>query len=151
MWDGPVAGAPGLSDGGGLLLGIDLKKDVGVLGPAYNDARGVTAAFNLNLLARVNRELGADFDLAAFRHHAPYNRRLGCIEMHLVSTRDQEVRVGDEVISFAEGERIRTERSYKYDLEEFRAWVPRTGLGVEAVWVDDRHYFAVLYLTVRGS
>jgi dimethylhistidine N-methyltransferase len=136
--------------GGALLLGIDLKKDVRVLEPAYNDARGVTAAFNLNLLARINRELGADFDLGGFRHHAPYNRRLGCIEMYLVSLRRQEVRLGGEIISFAEGESILTERSFKYDLDEFRARAPRGGLRVEAVWADARKYFAVLYLTVRN-
>src|SRR5262249_48983645 len=136
--------------GGALLLGIDLQKDVATLEPAYNDARGVTAAFNLNLLARINRELGADFDLGAFRHHAPYNRRLGCIEMFLVSLRRQDVRLGDERISFEEGESILTERSFKYDLDDFRARVPRSGLRVEAVWTDARKYFAVLYLTVQG-
>jgi dimethylhistidine N-methyltransferase len=134
--------------GGAMLLGIDLKKDLRILEPAYNDAKGVTAAFNLNLLARINRELGADFDLAAFGHRAPYNQVLGCIEMHLVSLRPQEVRLGEEVFSFAEGEFILSERSFKYDLDEFRTWVPRAGLRVEKVWVDGRNYFAVLYLTV---
>jgi dimethylhistidine N-methyltransferase len=137
--------------GGALLLGIDLQKDVGVLEAAYNDRRGVTAAFNLNLLARINRELGADFALDAFRHHAIYDRRLGCIEMHLISLRAQQVRLGDDVIRFAEGESIRTERSYKYNGEEFRAWVRRCGLGVEKVWLDEQKYFAVLYLTVHAS
>ena len=136
--------------GGAMLLGIDLKKDLRVLEPAYNDARGVTAAFNLNLLARINRELGADFDLAAFRHHAPYNRVLGCIEMYLISLRAQEVHLAGEVFSFAEEESILTERSFKYDLDEFRAWVSRTGLRVEKVWVDGQQYFAVLYLTVQS-
>src|SRR5262249_5222531 len=134
--------------GGAMLLGIDLKKDLRVLEPAYNDARGVTAAFNLNLLARINRELGADFNLAGFRHRAPSNRPLGCIEMHLVSLRPQQVRLAGEVFSFAEGEFILTERSFKYDLDEFRTWVPRAGLRVEKVWVDGHNYFAVLYLTV---
>ena len=137
--------------GGALLLGIDLQKDVGILEAAYNDRRGVTAAFNLNLLTRINRELGADFALDAFRHQAFYNRRLGCIEMHLISLRPQQVHLGDETIRFVEGESIRTERSYKYNGEEFRAWVRRCGLGVEKVWVDDQDYFAVLYLTVHTS
>ncbi|MBI1914586.1 MAG: L-histidine N(alpha)-methyltransferase [Planctomycetes bacterium] len=134
--------------GGAMLLGIDLKKDVRILELAYNDAKGVTAAFNLNLLTRINRELGANFDVAAFRHRAPYNRVLGCIEMHLVSLRPQQVRLADEVFSFAEGEFILSERSFKYDLDEFRAWAPRAGLRVERAWVDGRNYFAVVYLTV---
>jgi dimethylhistidine N-methyltransferase len=134
--------------GGALLLGIDLKKDVRILEPAYNDAKGITAAFNLNLLARINRELGANFDLAAFRHRAPYNRVLGCIEMHLVSLRPQQVHLADEVFSFTEGEFILSERSFKYDLDEFRVWARRAGLRVEKTWVDGRNYFAVLYLTV---
>lgn len=133
--------------GGGLLLGVDLQKDVRLLEPAYNDRRGVTAAFNLNLLARINRELGADFRLDAFRHRAFYNGQLGCIEMHLVSLRTQRVRIGDEVISFAEGESIRTEYSYKYNVEELREWVPRAGLRVERVWLDAQKLFGVLYLT----
>ncbi len=137
--------------GGGMLLGFDLRKDSSVLVPAYDDARGVTAAFNLNLLARINRELGADFDLSAFRHRALYNQRLHCIEMHLVSLRDQRVRVGREVFAFKQGESIRTERSYKYDVDEFSEWVKRTGLVVRQVWTDDRRYFAVLYLEASAT
>ena len=136
--------------GGALLLGIDLQKDVGILEAAYNDRRGVTAAFNLNLLTRINRELGADFALDAFRHQASYNRRLACIEMHLISLRPQQVHIGGEVIRFAEGESIRTERSYKYNVKEFRAWVQRCGLDVEQVWTDEHNLFAVLYLTVHA-
>jgi L-histidine Nalpha-methyltransferase len=133
--------------GGALLLGFDLRKDLGVLLPAYDDARGVTAAFNLNLLAHLNRELGADFDLSAFRHRVAYNSRLHCIEMYLDSLRDQVVTLGGRRVSLAAGESIRTERSYKYDVEEFRAWVARTGLAVQRVWTDDRRLFAVLLLT----
>lgn len=140
-----------IGPGGAMLLGFDLRKDLSVLEPAYDDARGVTAAFNLNLLARINRELEADFDLPSFRHRAFYNTRLHCIEMHLVSTRAQQVRIADQVIEFAEGESVRTERSYKYDVEEFRAWVVRTGLGVERVWTDERGWFAVLYLTRQAA
>lgn len=133
--------------GGAMLLGIDLRKPLDILEPAYDDARGVTAAFNLNLLARINRELGADFDVAAFRHRAFYNTSRHCIEMHLVSTRQQSVHLAGETYTFAEGESVRTERSYKYDVDEFSAWVVRTGLRVEKVWTDDRRWFAVLYLT----
>lgn len=137
--------------GGALLLGIDLQKDVALLEAAYNDRRGVTAAFNLNLLARINRELGADFALDGFRHDAFYNRRLACIEMHLISLRSQRVRLGGDIISFVEGETIRSERSYKYNVEEFRTWVRRCNLSVERVWTDEQKLFAVLYLTVQES
>src|SRR6266853_5202831 len=104
--------------GDALLLGTDLEKPLPQLLAAYDDPLGVTAAFNLNLLARINRELGANFDLAAFRHRAPYNRDLGCIEMHLVSLRPQQVHLADEVFSFTEGEVILSERSFKCDLDE---------------------------------
>jgi dimethylhistidine N-methyltransferase len=153
---GPSEAAPLLSrvarlcgPGGAMLLGFDLKKDVKVLEPAYDDARGVTRDFNLNLLARINRELQGTFDLSAFRHVARYNRDLGCIEMLLVSTKAQTVEVKGHRFHFAPGESILTERSYKYDVEEFRRWVTRTGLQVEKVWTDERRYFAVLYLTVQ--
>jgi dimethylhistidine N-methyltransferase len=131
---------------GGMLLGFDLQKDVRVIEAAYNDSRGVTRDFNLNLLARINRELGADFHLDAFRHHAFYNRRLACIEMHLVSLQSQTVHIDGEGFQLSRGESIRTERSYKYDLDQFRAWVRVTGLSVEKVWTDRQGFFAVLYL-----
>jgi dimethylhistidine N-methyltransferase len=134
--------------GGGMLLGFDLRKDITTLEAAYDDARGVTAAFNLNLLARINRELGADFDLASFGHRASYNTALHCIEMHLISTRPQKVYLDDHVFPFRKGEAIRTERSYKYDVTEFSAWVTRTGLAVQRVWTDEQRFFAVLYLDV---
>lgn len=138
-----VAGA-----GGGLLIGVDLKKDVDVLEAAYDDAEGVTAAFNKNLLVRMNRELGADFDLDRFAHRALYNEERGCIEMHLVSLDDQEVTVGDAVFAFDEGETIRTERSYKYAPEEFADLASRAGWQTRAVWRDKRRYFSVQYLAV---
>ena len=137
-----------LDAGSGLLIGVDLKKDIAILEPAYNDAQGVTAAFNLNLLARLNRELGADFDLAAFRHVAEYDPQAGCIEMFLVSLREQEAHVGDAAISFERGERIRTECSYKYTLEEFDCLALRAGFTVEQVWTDPARLFSVQYLTV---
>jgi dimethylhistidine N-methyltransferase len=137
--------------GGGLLLGTDLQKDPAVLEAAYDDREGVTRDFNLNLLRRINRELGADFDLDAFRHVALYNRRRGRIEMHLVSRRDQVVHLAGTVISFAEGESVRTECSYKYDLDQFRAQAAAAGLDVARVWTDERRRFAVQYLTVPAG
>src|SRR5262249_58029970 len=127
----------GCGPGGGVLTGVDLEKDPRILEPAYNDRLGVTAAFNLNLLARINRELGADFDLAAFRHHAFYDLRHRRIEMHLVSARPQLVHVAGTAFAFAEGETIRTEYSHKYRLEDFRALARPAGLEVEQVWTDD--------------
>lgn len=134
--------------GGGLLLAADLKKDRSVLEPAYDDARGVTAAFNLNLLARINRELGADFDPDQFRHHAFYNEAEGRIEMHLVSRRPQAVHLAGRTFSFAEGESIRTEYSYKYSLEDVRALAIPAGLRPQHVWTDERGWFSVQYLGV---
>ncbi|MFL5340282.1 MAG: L-histidine N(alpha)-methyltransferase [Gemmataceae bacterium] len=135
--------------GGGLLLGVDLRKDRRVLEAAYNDRLGVTAAFNRNLLARINRELGADFDLSAFRHRAFYNSSQSRIEMHLVSLANQWVRIGGAVFLFEEGETIHTENSYKYDLAELSRRTARCGLQVDATWTDERSYFAVLFLTAQ--
>lgn len=137
--------------GGGLLLGVDLRKDVAVLEAAYNDTDGVTAAFNLNLLARINRELGADFDLDAFRHRAFYNRELSRVEMHLVSHREQKAHVAGRTIHFRPGETIHTENSHKYDLGELTERAARCGLRAVEWWTDPRGYFAVGYLTAdRG-
>jgi len=126
-----------------LIVGIDLVKDVATLTAAYNDAAGVTAAFNLNLLARINRELGADFDLSAFSHQAFYNRERARIEMHLVSRRDQRVKVGGRVIQFRECETIHTENSYKYTAESFGALARRAGWTSVAAWTDTNGYFSV--------
>jgi L-histidine N-alpha-methyltransferase len=133
--------------GGGLLLGVDLGKPVDVLERAYNDAAGVTAAFNRNLLVRINRELGGDFDSTAFRHHAFFNGERSRIEMHLVSDRRQRVRVGSSAFDFRPGESIHTENSYKYDLGELAARAARCGLRLDEAWTDAQNYFAVLYLT----
>ena len=119
-----------------MLLGVDLKKDRATLEAAYNDSRGVTAAFNLNLLHRVNRELEADFDVSAFRHQAFYNETLGRIEMHLVSRTAQTVRLNGTAIEFAEGETIHTENSYKYSIEEMRLMACRAGFRPAEVWTD---------------
>jgi dimethylhistidine N-methyltransferase len=135
--------------GGGLLLGVDLRKDAEVLERAYNDAAGVTAAFNRNILVRINRELGADFDPGAFRHRAFYDTGRSRIEMHLVSAAAQRVRVGDTVFAFRPGETIHTENSYKYDVAEFAARAAGCGLRLDVTWTDARHQFAVLYLAAR--
>ena len=118
---------------GAMLVGVDLKKDANVLHAAYNDAKGVTAAFNLNLLARINRELGGDFDLRRFRHYAFYNAALGRVEMHLVSLVSQTVNVGNYRFSFDAGESIHTENSYKYSIDGFRALAASAGF-------EDDHY-----------
>lgn len=132
--------------GGGALVGIDLQKSVQVLEAAYNDALGVTAAFNKNLLARINRELGGNFDLARFAHRAFYNTALGCIEMHLESLVDQQVTIGGRRFAFRAGETIHTELSYKYTLDGFAALAARAGLKIEQVWTDPASLFAVVYL-----
>ena len=126
-----------------MLVGVDLKKDPVLLHAAYNDAAGVTAAFNLNLLARINRELGADFDLRRWRHYAFYNPAPGRIEMHLASTTDQKVALGGHRFSFAAGETIHTENSYKYSLDEFRELAARAGFRSAKVWTDRRGLFAL--------
>jgi dimethylhistidine N-methyltransferase len=132
--------------GGGMLIGVDLRKDRSVLEPAYDDALGVTAAFNKNLLARINRELGADFELDRFRHLARWNAAAGRVEMHLVSEVEQRVRVADAEFRFAAGETIHTENSYKYALDEFAALAAQAGLAVRRVWTDRDAMFSVQYL-----
>ena len=126
-----------------MLVGVDLKKDPAVLHAAYNDSRGVTAAFNLNLLARINRELGADFDLRRWRHYAFYNPAEGRIEMHLVSMASQRVRLGKHRFRFAAGETIHTENSYKYSLEGFGELAAKVGFRSAKAWTDRRGLFAL--------
>jgi dimethylhistidine N-methyltransferase len=132
--------------GGALLIGVDLRKAAAIVEPAYNDRAGVTAAFNLNLLARINRELEADFDLNSFEHRALFDAEHGRIEMRLVSKKTQTVRIGRVAVPFAEGEFIRTEYSYKYDLEQFGKLARRAGFDVQGVWCDDQGLFSVQYL-----
>jgi len=134
---------------GGFLVGVDLEKPREILLPAYNDAAGVTAAFNKNLLVRINRELGANFDLDQFEHQAIFNERYSRIEMHLVSRKRQVVRIGRSSIWFAAGESICTEHSYKYTREMFRELAMEAGLALEQVWTDDAGLFSVQYLTVE--
>ena len=132
-----------------MLIGVDLEKDPAVLHSAYNDKEGVTAAFNLNLLERINRELDCDFHLEQFQHYAFYNPRERRVEMHLVSQRDQSVHLNGETISFVQGESIWTESSYKYNLDRFEQMAATAGFKVEQVWMDERQWFSVQYL-VKG-
>lgn len=132
--------------GGGLLIGVDLKKDPAILHAAYNDAEGVTAAFNLNLLARINAQLGGDFDLDAFHHYAFYRPDASRVEMHLLSRKSQTVHVAGHSFEFAEGENIHTENSYKYTVEEFQAVASEAGFSPTQVWLDDDRLFSVHYL-----
>ncbi len=137
-----------LGHGGVLLIGVDLKKDLPSLNAAYNDAQGITAAFNLNLLTRINCELEAHFDLSCFEHHAFYNERLGRIEMHLVSNTSQTVKVEGKSFRFAKGESIHTECSYKYTVEEFHHLAAEADFQPKQVWVDSSQLFSVHCLRV---
>ncbi|MGH8704710.1 MAG: L-histidine N(alpha)-methyltransferase [Burkholderiales bacterium] len=129
--------------GGAMLVGVDLKKDATLLHAAYNDARGVTAAFNLNLLRRINRELDGDFDLRRFRHYAFYNAPRGRIEMHLVALERQTVRIGAHRFPFEAGETIHTENSCKYSVAEFRALAAEAGFRGARVWLDKKGLFSL--------
>ena len=140
-----------MGENGGILIGADLKKDPALIEAAYNDAGGITAAFTLNMLARLNRELGTDFDLDAFAHRAHYNALAGRIETSLVSQRAQKVRVGRTQVAFAENEAIRVEISCKYSLEDFAALAAKAGLEVLRVWLDPQQMFSVQYLVRAGS
>ena len=137
-------------EGGGLLIGADLQKDPAVLEAAYDDAEGVTAAFNLNLLHRINRELDGNFDVDEFEHHALYDPIKGRIEMHLVSLIEQTVDLAGASYSFSAGETIHTENSYKYTLSQFADLAGRAGFDVRRVWTDSKCYFSVQYLVSKG-
>ncbi len=135
-----------VGDSGGLLLGVDMKKDPARLEAAYNDAEGVTAAFTLNLLERLNSELGADFDLAGFRHRAHYNALAGRIETHLVSLRPQTVHVGRQAFEFGADEAMLVEYSTKYDQSDIARLAAQTGFAVREVFTDDAGDFSLQYL-----
>jgi dimethylhistidine N-methyltransferase len=141
-----VAGVSGVA-----LVGVDLRKAPEVLERAYDDREGVTAAFNLNLLRHINRELDADFPVEAFQHKAVYRPEPGRVEMHLVCERDLVVRIRDEEIPFREGESIHTENSYKYSLRGFAALAERAGFLVAQVWTDARSLFSVQLLVPRPT
>lgn len=134
---------------GALLIGVDLRKDPDRLRAAYNDRAGVTAAFNLNVLARLNRELGADFELESFEHRAVYDESQGRIEMRLISTRPQAAHVAGTELVFERNEYIITEYSHKYSVAEFHELARRAGLHPVTTWVDDHELFSVHYLRVR--
>ena len=140
-----------LCPGDALLIGVDLKKDAAVLNAAYNDANGVTAAFNLNLLVRIQRELGAHLDVNAFAHRAFYDPDAGRIEMHLISRKKQAIQVAGRIFDFAEGEDIHTENSYKYTVDEFHVLARRSGYLPGKVWIDENQLFSVHHLLIDGA
>ena len=135
-----------VGDGGGLLIGVDLQKDTAILNAAYNDRAGYTESFNKNLLVRINRELGADFDIEKFNHFAFYNEAEERIEMHLVSMQDQQVTIEDQTFQFKKDQSILTEYSHKYSIEGFQALAKRAGFKSIKVWVDKDKLFSVHYL-----
>lgn len=137
-----------VEQGGGLLIGVDLKKDKSILDAAYNDQEEITAQFNLNLLERINNELNGQFDLAQFEHRAFYNEQRGRIEMHLVSNQSQQVMVDDLSVDFKSGESIHTENSYKYSIEEFQAMARKAGFASNTVWTDKDELFSLHYFSV---
>ena len=132
---------------GALLIGVDLRKDRDVIEAAYNDTAGITAQFNLNLLARANRELGADFDLQHWLHRAIYNSDVGRVEMYLISQIDQAVHIGDYTFGFRSDEKIVTELSYKYAPEGFAGLARKAGFEFQKIWTDDARLFGVFYFT----
>ncbi|MDX2216210.1 MAG: L-histidine N(alpha)-methyltransferase [Oculatellaceae cyanobacterium bins.114] len=140
-----VAGLLGAN--GSLLVGVDLKKSKEILEPAYDDTKGISAAFAMNLLTRINRELGADFDLNQFRYRAFYNP-VGRIEMGLVSLIDQSIHLDGVCIPFAQGETLRTEYSYKYSIPEFQSLAEQAGFQARTVWTDPQHWFSLHCLNV---
>jgi dimethylhistidine N-methyltransferase len=135
-------------EGGGLLIGVDLQKDPRIIEAAYNDRVGVTAAFNLNLLTRINHELGADFRLTDWQHRAIYNENAGRIEMYLISQADQRAQLEDRQFHFAAGEKILTEHSYKHTPEGFALLARKAGFDFQKLWTDDARLFGVFYFTV---
>lgn len=133
---------------GGFIIGVDLHKDSDILNDAYNDNQGITAKFNLNVLAHINELMNANFDVAKFAHIAYYNEELQRIEMHLESLETQVVQAANHTVSFTQGERIHTENSYKYSLSRFRELTQVAGLTLEKTWMDQQSLFSVHYLTV---
>ncbi len=139
-----------IDNNGVLFLGVDLKKDPVILHRAYNDRDGITAAFNCNILTRMNRELGANFNTDQFQHYAFFNPLQGRIEMHIISLENQSVRLNGTTIHFAKGESIHTENSYKYTLKEFAGLAEKAGFTVDRVWTDDDTLFSVQLLRPDG-
>ena len=139
-----------LGEGATLIVGVDLEKDERVLHDAYNDAAGVTGQFNLNVLARINRELGGNLDLDGFKHSAIYNRERHRIEMHLISRKPQTVRVLDHTATFRTGETIHTESSYKYSIKRFTDLARGSGWTPRASWTDPDEMFSVHALVAQA-
>ena len=137
-------------EGGGLLIGVDLQKDRHIIEAAYNDSAGVTAQFNKNLLTRINRELGGDFDLAHWQHYAIYNPAEGRVELYLISEIEQVVKIGDRTFQFRAGEKILTEYSYKHTIGGFITLARQARFHFEQVWTDDARLFGVFYFTVAN-
>lgn len=149
---GLLAGAAeSLGSGGGMVIGLDLKKDGSVLHAAYNDSQGVTAAFNLNLLERINRELGGDFDLDAFDFRAHYNVDKGRVESYLYSILEQTVCLDGRTFDFKKGEAVHTENSHKYSIDEFREFASEAGFAHKQVWTDPDQLFSIHYLEVLAA
>lgn len=136
---------------GDFVIGVDLKKDKAILEPAYDDSQGISAAFALNLLTRMNQELAADFDLTQFTYHAAYNAIAGRIEMYIVSLSDQVVKVADTPITFQAGEKLRTEYSYKYSVDEFHDLAAQAGFQAKSVWIDPQQLFSLHYFQQIGN
>lgn len=136
-----------LGSGASLIIGVDRKKPVEILERAYNDADGVTAEFNLNLLHHLNERLGADFQVEQFSHDARYNETLGCVQMFLKSEQRQQVNIAGQSVSFAAGEELHTENSYKYHPHEFKALAKAADFSVDLEWTDERDYFSLYLLT----
>ena len=136
---------------GKVLIGVDLKKDINILNSAYNDANGVTALFNKNLLVRINEELNGNFEINQFRHLAFYNRKLSRVEMHLESKIDQTVTVGAKIFKFKKGETIHTENSYKYVLSDFKKLAEKSGLKFLDAWLDEKSFFSVQLFQVQKN
>jgi len=135
-----------LGERGYLIVGVDTKKSPDILHKAYNDELGITAKFNLNLLTRINRELGANIAVDSFEHYAHYDVEAGCIKMHLVSLVDQEYHVAGQKVVFRQGESIHTESSYKYSTDEFSALAQGSGWQVEQCWLAERGMFSMFLL-----
>ena len=139
-----------LGPGAALLIGVDLKKEKTVVSAAYNDQEGHTAAFNLNLLARMNRELGTDLDLEKFEHHAFYNEDKGRVEMHLKSRADQQFDLAEHKVSLSRGETIHTENSHKYTLAEFAGLSAKAGFNPQKAWTDEENLFSIHWLATQS-
>ena len=136
-----------VGDDGGMLIGVDLKKDAEILNKAYNDVQGVTRAFNLNVLKHLNKKFKADFDVNNFEHLAEYQPENGCVAMFLRSLVDQKVKISGKEISFGSGEQIHTEDSHKYSLEEFIGMASDSGFRHHKVWTDIKGWFGIFYIS----